>query len=210
MKNLIVVFTILISSTISAQLFSQTGIKIGGVFSNQTWDYAPQLNIIFEPDSRPGFYAGVFTSLIHLPILSIEGELYYAQRGMKIDIPTTTTTNPDGIGSMTWDTRLDYIGIALLAKAKMNLGLFTPYILAGPKYESEIAAHYSFGVANPVEKKFNKERIGLRIGGGTEIDFGGYRTLFEITYDHDFNSIYEEEQLIVNTNSIEIKLGVLL
>ncbi len=211
MKKLFFVIILLffVSST-QAQLIRGYGIKLGITSANQNWDYVPATNFSFEPDNRVGVNFGVFAELLDIPFFSIATELNYVQKGMKEEIPVTTTSQPDGTGEfVTWDTRLDYINFSALGKFRLNLGVASPYLIAGPKIDFEINKSFSQGQPNVVENNFKKNRLGFKIGIGTEIDLLPIKLLAEFLYDADFNELYENEFLKVNSNSMDFRIGIM-
>lgn len=215
MKKLIFVFLLMILvSTSQAQIFRGYGLKVGTTFSNQKWEYSTSLGLSglnFESDNRIGFNVGVFAEFLNIPFISIVTELNYFQKGMKKDIPVTTDWQPHGTGEfITWDTRVDYINISALGKVRINFGLFTPYVLFGPKIDFEINKKNSLGLVNVVEENFNKNRFGLKVGVGTEINLFSFKLLAEFLYDANFKELYENEILKVNSNSFDLRIGLLL
>ena len=198
-------------STSQAQFVRGYGFKLGSTISNQDWEYVPSLNITLDSDNRIGLNIGFFAELLNNPILSIVTELNYVQKGMKIDLQKTTVSNPDGTGEFfTWDTRIDYINLSALGKIRLDLGIVSPYVIAGPKIDFEINKVFSLNEANIVEDNFNKNRIGFKVGIGAEIKLMSLNLLAEILYDADFNELYENENLKVNSNSIDFRVGLML
>ncbi len=197
-------------STSQAQLIRGYGIKLGTTISSQTWEYVPALNFTFEPDNRIGLNIGIFAELLNNPIISIVTELNYIQKGMKEEVPVTTASQPDGTGEfVTWDTRIDYINLSAFGKLRLNLGIVSPYLIAGPKIDFEINKEHSLDDTNIFENNFNKNRIGFKVGIGTEINLVSLNLLAEILYDADFNELYENEFLKVTSNSIDFRIGLM-
>ncbi len=197
-------------STSQAQLIRGYGIKLGTTISSQTWEYVPALNFTFEPDNRIGLNIGIFAELLNNPIISIVTELNYIQKGMKEEVPVTTPSQPDGTGEfVTWDTRIDYINLSAFGKLRLNLGIVSPYVIAGPKIDFEINKEHSLDDTNIFENNFNKNRIGFKVGIGTEINLMSLNLLAEILYDADFNELYENEFLKVTSNSIDFRIGLM-
>lgn len=197
-------------STSQAQIVRGYGFKLGTTIANQDWKYISSLNITLNPDNRMGLNVGVFVELLNNPFLSIVTEVNYIQKGMKKDVEKTTVSNPDGTSEfITWDTRVDYINLSAFGKFRLNLGIVSPYVIAGPKIDFEINKVFSLNEANVVEKNFNKNRIGFRVGIGTEINLISLNLLAEILYDADFNELYENENLKVNSNSIDLRVGLM-
>jgi len=212
-KLLVVLFIIILSSALQAQFIRGYGIKVGATISSQDWEYSNLSGISsasFDSDNRLGLNIGVYAELLNIPFFSVVAELNYLQKGMELDGPITTVDNPIGTSqSTTWDTRIDYINLSALGKLRLNYGLLSPYIVAGPKMDFEINKESSFGSENEVESKFEENRLGFKVGVGTEIKLLAFNVLAEIIYDADFNELFENENLKVNTNSFDLRVGLL-
>ncbi len=213
-KICFLVALIFIVSSSQAQIIRGYGLKVGTTISNQDWKYSNSSGFSgssFDTDSRVGLNIGLFSELLNVSLISIVTEVNYIQKGMKEEVPVTTVTQPDGTGEfVTWNTRVDYINISAFGKLRINAGLFSPYILIGPKMDFEINKTSSLGPTNVVEENFNKNRFGLKVGIGTEINLLSFNLLAEILYDVDFNELYENENLKVNSNSFDLRLGIIL
>ena len=165
----------------------------------------------FEPGSRWGLNVGIFSEFFNLLYFSLVTELNYVQKGMKEDIPVTTTTNPDGTGEyITWDTRVDYINVSTLGKLRLNFSLINPYILVGPKIDLEINQENSLGSADVVEDNFETTMYGAKLGCGVEIELSSFSILAEVIYDYNFNDLFKNENLTVTTSSVDFRLGIIL
>ncbi|MCZ7604078.1 MAG: PorT family protein [Melioribacteraceae bacterium] len=215
MKKVCFVFALLfILSTSQAQIIRGFGLKVGTTISNQDWKYSNSSGLSglsFDSDSRVGINLGIFTEFLNVPFIGIVTEVNYIQKGMKKEVPVTTISQPDGTGEfVTWNTRVDYINISAYGKLRINAGLFTPYILVGPKIDFEINKTNSLGPVNVVEDNFNKNRFGLKVGLGTEINLLSFKLLAEFLYDADFKELYENENLKVNSNSFDLRVGIIL
>ncbi|MBK7377910.1 MAG: hypothetical protein IPJ03_02720 [Ignavibacteriales bacterium] len=68
----------------------------------------------------------------------------------------------------------------------------------------------SLGTVNDVEENFNKNRFGFKLGIGTEIKLLSLNLLAEILYNKDFNELFENENLKVNSNSFDLRVGIIL
>ena len=215
MKKVCFIFAlIMFVSTSQAQIIRGYGLKVGTTISNQDWEYSNSSGLSglsFDSNSRVGINFGIFTELLNVPFISIVTEVNYLQKGMKKDIPVTTNSQPDGTGEfITWDTKVSYINISALGKLRINTGLFTPYILLGPKIDFEINKSNSIGSLNVVEENFNKNRFGLKVGIGTEINLSAFSFLAEFLYDADFNELYENQNLKIKSNSFDLRIGIIL
>ena len=208
----LVLIPLAIISTSQAQIIRAYGFKIGATSSSQVWDYTIDWlsDFDFTPETRWGINVGVFSEFFNIPYFSLVTELNYIQKGMKEDVPVTTVTNPDGTGEyITWDTRVDYLNLSALGKLRLELNLFIPYILLGPKIDFEINQEHSLGSADIVEENFNEVMYGLKIGIGSEVKLSTINILAEILYDYNFNDLYENENLTVTSDSFDFRIGML-
>jgi opacity protein-like surface antigen len=215
MKKVCLIFAIIIFvSNSQAQIIRGYGLKVGTTISNQNWKYSNFSGISglsFDSDNRTGLNIGVFTEFLNIPFISIVTEVNYLEKGMKKDIPVTSASQPDGTGEfITWDTKVSYINISALGKLRINTGLFTPYVLLGPKIDFEINKSNSLGSLNVVEENFNKNRFGLKVGIGTEVNLLTFSFLAEFVYDADFNELYKNQNLKINSNSFDLRIGIIL
>lgn len=204
-----ILIIVCIVSTSQAQIIRGYGIKLGATLASENWDYKT-FNSDFKPDSRWGFNIGVFCEFLNIPYFSVVTEFNYIQKGMSEDIPVTTITQPDGTGEyITWDTRVDYLDLSALGKFRIDLEMFLPYILLGPKMDFEIAQEHSLGSANIVEENFNEVMYGFKIGIGSEVKIGSFNLLAEILYDYNFNDLYNGEYLKVTSDSFDFRIGIM-
>jgi hypothetical protein len=204
---------IFVVSNSQAQIIRGYGLKVGTTISNQDWEYSNTSGLSklsFDTDSRFGLNIGLFIELLDIPFISIVTEVNYIQKGMKKELPVTTVSQPAGTGEfVTWNTRVDYINISAFGKLRINAGPLTPYILLGPKIDFEINKTNSLGPVSVVEENFYKNRFGLKVGIGTEINLLSFNVLAEFLYDADFNELYENETLKVNSNSFDLRIGII-
>jgi opacity protein-like surface antigen len=212
MKNLYLIMILFsIASSTQAQFIRAYGIKLGITSANYNWDYIPSAGFVFDPDNRVGLNVGVFTELLDNPIFSIIAEINYMQKGMKEELEKSSNEFPDGIGEFfTWNMRTDYLNFSAFGKARLNLGIVTPYLIAGPKIDFELNKTFSDGSSggDPFDN-FKKNRIGFKVGIGAEINLMVVNLLAEFLYDADFNELYKNDILKINTNSIDLRIGII-
>jgi hypothetical protein len=197
-KLLILLFIFSIVSINHAQEFRGMGLKVGATLTSQEWDYS--LGSI-DPDNRMGFNIGVFAEFFDLQFFSVVGEVNYVQKGL---------TNLEGIVAETLlggDVRLNYLNLAALAKLRFNYVVFSPYIVAGPKIDIEL--NREAAIENLVVSNFSKERVGFKLGIGTELDLKSVILLAEFLYDADFNELYNENNLVIDSKSYDFRIGIL-
>jgi hypothetical protein len=187
------------------------GLKIGTTISNQTWEYAPIIDIRYEPESRIGFNAAIFGEFNIYKNLNFVAELGYYQKGMEKDIPKTTADSPEiSDESVTFGIQLDYLSAGIFSKLLFDFQSLSPYIIVGPKLDFEVNKSNTFNYLSEVEKDFEETKLGLKIGIGSEFKIASLSLLAEILYDTDFNNLYENDNLTITTNSFDIRLGIML
>ena len=213
MKIFLFLFSIILFVTSAeSQIIKSYGLKLGVTSANQKWDYSINSGFSkasFDSDNRIGLNIGLFTEFLDIPFISIVTEVNYFQKGMKEQIPETSAPQPDGTGNfITWDTRVDYINISAFGKLRYDLGVLTPYVLLGPKIDFELNKKNSLGPVNEVEKNFKNNRFGFKLGVGSEINLGSIHLLAELLYDIETNELYKSENLKVNSNSFDVRVGI--
>ena len=213
MKIFFFLFSIILFVTSAeSQIIKSYGLKLGVTSANQNWDYSINSgfsNASFDSDYRIGLNVGLFAEFLNLPFISVVAEANYFQKGMKDQIPETTTAQPDGTGKfITWDTRVDYINISAFGKFRFDLGILSPYVLLGPKIDFELNKKNSLGPVNEVEENFKKNRFGFKLGAGSEIDLGSIHLLAELLYEIDTNELYKSDNLKVKSNSFDLRVGI--
>lgn len=213
-KEWLMLVLLFVVSCAQAQIIRGYGLKFGTTISNQEWEYSQASgfsNSSFDTDNRIGFNIGIFSEFLDIPFISIVTEVNYIQKGMKKELPVTTINQPYGTGEfVTWNTRIDYLNFSAFGKLRFNIGLFAPYVLIGPKIDFEFNKINSLGTVNDVEENFNKNRFGFKVGIGTEIKLLSLNLLAEILYNKDFNELFENENLKVNSNSFDLRVGLIL
>ena len=66
------------------------------------------------------------------------------------------------------------------------------------------------GSINVVEENLDKNKLGFKVGIGTEINLLSLNLLAEILYDADFDELYKNENLKINSNSFDLRVGIIL
>lgn len=209
-KLLLPIFCIfLIASSIQAQFLKNIGFKVGGTVSQHKNEYnlgsSPQF-----PAPRIGLNAGIFGEFFQHPVFSLVGEINYIQRGARQEVFLTDIAHPDGTGEkMELEIDNDLLSISILAKARLESPICSPYIYIGPKADFELKRSVvSKAVFN--EDLYSTTRFGYKIGVGTEAVLFGIHFLTEVVYDQDFGRLFDSPVLKVSTNAIEFKAGAFI
>lgn len=210
MKKLLLSVTIVLflSSVSQAQLLRSYGVKFGTTLSSQDWQYSVQnFNMLYEPDSKIAFNAGLFAEFLNNDIFSVITEINYIETGAEEEMPVTTIDNPDGIGAtIKWDVSIKYLSMSLLAKARLNMGNYQPYVAAGPYLDLQIDKSADIESFNTDPNMYGiKAGIGSEISSLLPFDF-----LVELMYKFDFDSVYKTAGLEITSKMFELRVGIML
>ena len=210
MKKIFLIFVIVSSSVLHSQIIKGYGVKIGGTLSHQNWDYSnSNLNINFNPDNKLGLNFGVFVESPTISFFNVVGELNFIQKGIQEELIVTTPESPAGTGeTKLWELGLNYLSIAILAKLNLNFEILKPYLLLGPKVDLELSK--SVESTESFYDEFNKSRLGLKLGIGSEFTIVNLKFLAEFVYDTDFSNLYKNENLEITSYSYDFRIGVYL
>lgn len=112
-------------ATLPATLEAQEiGLKLGGSMAKT--DLSAE-GIGIDPDSRFGLAGGGFIRFPFGPLLSLQAELLYAQKGFEIAF------EDEDLGEFDIGFHLDYVEIPLLLRIALPTGpMLSPYVLMGP------------------------------------------------------------------------------
>lgn len=208
--KVISIMSLCLFSTIAAQgqLVRGWGVKVGAVTATESWDYT--VNINFPADRRWGLDVGAFIEFLDVPLISVLGEVHYIQKGFSQTLPVTTAAQPDGTGEyITMKPRVDYISIPVLAKVRFDLGLISPYVIAGPRFDFLVGKDPQGYDA--VLDNFKSGDVGISVGAGTEVLLPILPPLLaEFRYSPSFSEAYNSNALTVKNESFELLLGVRL
>ncbi len=207
MKSLFtrILCALFISGLAQGQIVKGFGAKLGAVNAGQAWNYT--INFNFMPDSRWGYDAGIFLEAVNLPCLSFVGEIHYVQKGISARFAVTTSQSPDAIGYTTRRPHADYLSIPILAKVRVETGVITPYLFAGPRVDI-LLSHNAHGMGS-VFDNLKSTGTGASMGIGVEIPLAaGPALLAEFRYSPSLDDAFTGEFLTVRNHSLEILAGI--
>ncbi len=190
-----------------AQLLRSYGLKLALTSANQDFHYTTPGP--FETKRRIGVNAGAFAEWLNIPLLSIVTQVEYAQRGMGVEFVLTGPTSLAPIGAEMIYSRVDYLSIPVMAKLRFQAGLFSPYIIAGPRADFMLGYSSDRNSSNDVYDGFRKSILGDTVGLG--VGMAGIipvRFLTEIRYNFDLQDSFSNSALTVRNNAVDIWLGV--
>jgi opacity protein-like surface antigen len=203
---LISLFISITAININAQILSNYGIKLGADITNQSWDYKNSGNVKW--DNITTVSPRIFAE-INLSPIQIEGELGYSRKGFETSIPVTTVTNPDGTGeSYMIKNQLNYLNFSLAGKYSYAMGVFAPYVIAGPQLNLLINKNTD-KYMNIIFDNYKKYNVGVSLGLGTEVKgLLPVALLIEYRYETDFINNYNTDDVNIKNYSHVVLLGV--
>ncbi|MCX6167790.1 MAG: porin family protein [Ignavibacteriales bacterium] len=194
-------------STTPAQLIKNYGIKAGSTSTTQSWNWPAQSGVIANSEPQQGLDVGFFVEWFDLPALSAITEIHYTQKGSKenTNIMITDLQHPDGTGRfLSYSTRISYLTIPVLLKVRMNLGLFAPYLFAGPRFDYKLSSSSTSISYDP-----NKLDIGGTFGIGLDLaPILPSRFALEFRYSPTFQDCYSNNSLKVRNSSMEFLVAL--
>lgn len=201
---LILVFT----TGTNAQFVKGFGIKMGTVAANQSWHFTSLPDL--QSENRWGFTVVPFVELFDLARFSVLVEAQYTQKGFKQSLPVTTESNPEGTGEfITKRPKVDYLSIPLLAKLKLPLSGFVPYLIAGPRFDVLLST--SADGYGAVVDKFKTSEFGATVGAGVELTvLPAIGLLAEFRYNPSVTDAFSTNFVTVRNRSFDFLVGVRL
>jgi len=198
-------FLIIGVSNSNAQLIRSYGLKIGAASTNENLNWAQWTGIKSNSNSRQALDAGIFIEWFNLPFLSVITELNYIQKGSNVTMNILAKAMGITFDKVwTFTTKINYLSLPLLAKARFDSGLITPYVIAGPRLDFYLS---NSNINYPMT--YNKLDIGGTFGIGAELNaVSPIGAGAEIRYSPSFKDCYSQDGLTIRNNSLELLLIV--
>jgi len=218
MKNLFLLsFIVLLTSFISplnAQV--QLGLQAGANLADVTWDPTP---VGFETGMRTGFMFGGVLFYSFSPILGLQVEPAYVQKGATANLSLTVEGMPIQAEAT---IAADYLDIPVMLRASFGDGPAKPYLLAGASVafllgdvimEIDKATLYGQDVTSLIPSDAREQKLEvkstdfiLNFGGGVII----YNIFIEVQYNLGLTDVNNEQNdnTKIKTTGIQIKAGV--
>jgi hypothetical protein len=144
----------------------------GGVKGGVTLGDVPKINaeLLDEPSAtttwRTGYAVGGFLAIRFAGGFSIQPEVLYTQKGVKIEMS-------DSGGSGEVKLKADYVDVPILARYTFGKGV-RGYVFAGPSLDFKVSAKMKVGVLGQSEEEDISEEVenfefALVFGGGVEL-----------------------------------------
>lgn len=181
------------------------GLKAGLSISTQEYDYENDV-LTFERDPHTGLAVSVYADFPITPIISLQPEVGFIQRGSKIDVVQTSETDPDRAIHRELDDRIDYLSMPLYVKAVLPSPKYRPYLLAGPRLDWKINddSESSALLANNYETFV----YGGSVGAGLEYGYGAVGTvILEFAYQFDLSDAADTDGLTIKNETFLFLLG---
>ncbi len=186
------------------------GLKLGTNISDFRGNDIEGLGELF--DWKVGFCGGVFMSYDVNNWLTLQPEVLYSMKGMKL-----------GFFSQSITFSLDYIDIPILATVKIPVeGTLRPFLYAGPVFafnvRSEVSANLDFGEGSEdysvdMSDYTNGFEFSLALGLGLNIGIAGRDMILDFRYEPGLTNAYDtpaeaDETLEWKNDTIAILLGI--
>jgi len=199
----------------------QLGLQAGANFADVTLDPTQEG---FETSMKTGFLFGGMVFYSFSPILGLQVEPAYVQKGAKVDL---TLSEAGETVQAEATLTADYIDIPVLLKASFGDGPVKPYLLAGAsiafllgdvELELDKATINGQDVTDMIPSDERTQKLEtkstdfiLNFGGGVLIPLGQVNIFIEGQYNLGLSDLNDEPDDIMEIKStgIQIKAGVL-
>jgi hypothetical protein len=191
-----------------AQFIRSYGAKVAYTSAELVYNDTEWNNPILR---RSGFNAAVFIEWLDVPFVSVVTQLEYAQRGKSFDTYVQDPGSPKGYSVKDQvSDRLDYLSIPIMGKIRIPLGMFSPFITAGPRADFLLGYRSYSEWDDSIYDKFKKTNVGATISLGSEVKPPLPFTLsLEARYNVDLASAYSiTSYRIAHNNSFDVWLGI--
>jgi len=196
----------------------QLGLQAGANFGNFNFDPEPEG---FETSIKTGFLFGGILFYSFSPILGLQVEPAYVQKGASFQTETDIDGNTIKVEA---SLNADYLDIPVLLKASFGGGPVQPYLLAGAsvaillgdaKVEIDKFTVNGEDITSqiPSDEKLETKSTDfiLNFGGGVIIPAGPVNIFIEGQYNLGLTDVNDEpdDDTQIKTTGIQIKAGVL-
>lgn len=163
------------------------GVKLGMNISDFRGNEVEGLGELI--DWKAGFCGGFFMSYAVNDWFTVQPELLYSMKGMKIGM--------FGFSALTFS--LDYIEVPVLAMAKLPLkSRLKPFVYAGPVIGFNVRSNMSVGLFDDeyevdLTEYVNTTEFSLAFGGGINVVVAGRELILEVRYVPGLTNILDEK-----------------
>jgi len=168
---------------------------------------------VADKEMRLGFTAGAFATIGVHPIISIQPEVIYTQKGQ------TYTAGTDAL-SGTWNVQADYLEIPVLAKVYWPTMTDTrPFVYAGPFIGFNMAANadnvyevgsFDFATDADLDESINPVESGIAFGVGITQQMRKSTISLDVRYTLGLTKAYDDtvfDEVFTGTLATAIEVG---
>lgn len=180
----------LVSTLLSAQ--TSVGVQAGVVLSNVEWSYKnPYIDYALANETKTAFSFSANIEFLRKKNFSLVADVAYTQKGFQTKIENTTETQPEGNGTFYIKKyNFDFLTIAPLAKFRLPVKSFAPFVFAGPRMDIFLTDQRSNWFLMNSQYR-NDIVFGVTYGLGLEYDFETFRLQFRAASQTDFMPFYD-------------------
>jgi hypothetical protein len=175
-------------------LFAQTSVGVTGgvVLSKEDWSFKdPRIDFAAPNDFKTGLVFGTNVEFLRKQYFSIVADASYVQKGYQEDVEIATEPEPEGNGNYkTIKYNYDFITIAPLAKFRLPVKHFAPFVFAGPRMDIFLTDKRSDYVRLDPQYQ-NQIVFGMTYGLGLEYNFEKFRLQLRAANQFDFMPFYD-------------------
>lgn len=155
------------TSTLQAQVFSGMGVRMAGVWANQTWEYSnPEIGEI-EGDYLFGIQTGLTAEMFRFGFIASQFEISYMQKGRQ-DREIYTDVYGEKESEKTFTNRLHFLSLQAGEKLILPGMLIRPFVHLALRYDILLGIDAANGY-DLVYDKYGQNSYGLTLGGGIEL-----------------------------------------
>ncbi len=205
-RRLLAAFAVIgLASVTSASSLSAVGAKLGIATADQELrQTTPGITLDFQ--RRKGLGVGVFGEWFRGPAFSLVTEVNYLQKG-SVDEQAWTDATGSTLGTLRLESRVNYLSIPVLAKARYEAGRVAPYVLVGPRMDVHLS--HETDALGSVYDDLERTVYGVDIGAGAEYSLSSrWSVLLEGRYSHDLTDAFESETAHMKNRSFQVQGGV--
>ena len=214
MKIKLIILLMLISTGLSySQIIKGIGIKSGFTLSNQYWEdtkFSYDYNFV----TTPGYYEAITIDFISKEYWELSADLGIYQSGSKSEISPFSGFTYETLKDFNF--KFGFITLSPVAKFKIPINSFTPYLLVAPRFDY-YNADVSNKFANSFQSTIRKPIWGFTVGEGVAYKIKNFSLFAEYQFFYSFNYLMDEPATYPNyyvtrdkvkTNTHVISLGL--
>jgi hypothetical protein len=201
----------------SAQIFG-VGVKGGLNFATLRGDFILD-DEDFDLDSglknKTGLVLGVSFNTRLIPLLSLQPEILYSEKGAKIKESFSFPINGQTIsGSFEGTFDLKYLEVPILLRAQLPVPGFSPFLYAGPSVAYNLSADFTVEASamgftesesEDIKDQIKDFDVGFVVGGGLEFGLPLLKLHVEARYTMGLSNVVDNNEF---DTDLDLKNGV--